>query len=116
MNNIEFGLRIPAFPLDGSSGELFIRQIKHFISKIRKNFSSAWVCDHFHPWASSVPVNTPLLEGFTAISYLSAIFKNLKFGNIVLCNSYGNPALIAKMGATLQLPKVFSEDLFGEDT
>ncbi|MHA1712405.1 MAG: LLM class flavin-dependent oxidoreductase, partial [Candidatus Freyarchaeota archaeon] len=30
-------------------------------------------------------------------------FKKLAFGAIVLCNSYRNPALLAKMGATLQL-------------
>jgi len=103
LRKIEFGLRIPAFPVDGSSGETFIKQIEHFVSEVKEYFSSAWVCDHFHPWTNAVPVNTPNLEGFTAIAYFSGIFKNLKFGNIVLCNSYRNPALLAKMGATLQL-------------
>lgn len=103
MGRIEFGLRIPAFPVDGSSGEAFIEQIERFVSDVKEDFSSAWVCDHLHPWATFIPVNTPNLEALTTISYLSATFKNLKFGNIVLCNSYRNPALVAKMGATLQL-------------
>ena len=103
MGNIEFGLRIPSFPVDGSEGREFIRQIVRFVSDLEENFSSAWVCDHFYPWADFVQKTTPTIEGFTAISYLSAIFRRLKFGNIVLCNSYRNPALLAKMGATLQL-------------
>jgi len=103
LGKVEFGLRIPSFPVDGSSGQAFIDQIVKFIGKVECYFDSAWVCDHFHPWASFMPETTPTIEGFTAISYFSGIFKRLKFGNIVLCNSYRNPALLAKMSATLQL-------------
>ena len=103
MGKVEFGLRVPSFPVDGSSGRVFIDQVLRFISEVERDFDSAWVCDHFHPWATFVSETTPTIEGFTSISYLSGIFKKLKFGNIVLCNSYRNPALLAKMGATLQL-------------
>jgi len=103
MGSIGFGLRVPGFPVDGSSGSEFTRQVFDFLSELEPYFDSAWVCDHFHPWADFVPVTTPTIEGFTAIAYLSGVFKRLKFGNIVLCNSYRNPALLAKMGATLQL-------------
>jgi len=103
LGKVEFGLRVPSFPVDGSSGEAFTDQVIRFISEVEGDFDSAWVCDHFHPWARFVPETTPTIEGFTAISYFSGVFKRLKFGNIVLCNSYRNPALLAKMGATLQL-------------
>ena len=103
MRRVEFGLRVPSFPVDGSSGQTFIDQVVQFLSEVEGYFDSAWVCDHFHPWARFVPETTPTIEGFTAISYLSGVFNRLKFGNIVLCNSYRNPALLAKMGATLQL-------------
>jgi len=43
-----------------------------------------------------------VLEGFTALTYLSALHPQLKFGNSVLCQSFRNPALLAKMAATLQ--------------
>jgi len=103
LGKVEFGLRVPSFPVDGSSGEAFTDQVIRFISEVEDDFDSAWICDHFHPWARFVSETTPTIEGFTAISYLSGIFKRLKFGNIVLCNSYRNPALLAKMGATLHL-------------
>jgi F420-dependent oxidoreductase-like protein len=103
LGKVKFGLRIPSFPVDGSSGEDFVSQIIRFVSEVECDFDSAWVCDHFHPWAKFVPETTPTIEGFTAISYFAGVFRRLKFGNIVLCNSYRNPALLAKMGATLQL-------------
>jgi len=103
LGRVEFGLRIPAFPVDGSGGEVFVDQLFRFVGEFESDFDSAWVCDHFHPWSRSVSETTPTIEGFTAISYFSGVFKRLKFGNIVLCNSYRNPALLAKMGATLQL-------------
>ena len=102
MARAEFGLRVPSFPVDGSSGPDFIGQIVGFIGELDQAFQSAWVCDHFVPWADFVPNTTPNLEAFTTAAYLSGIFKRLTFGNIVLCNSYRNPALLAKMGATLQ--------------
>jgi alkanesulfonate monooxygenase SsuD/methylene tetrahydromethanopterin reductase-like flavin-dependent oxidoreductase (luciferase family) len=98
----KFGLRLPTFPVDGSDGRVFVEQVLSFLGKVEKSFDSVWVDDHFVPWADPLGKTTPTLESFTSISYLSGIFPNLVFGNIVLCNSYRNPALLAKMGATLQ--------------
>jgi len=99
---VRFGLRIPTFPVDGSGDKEFVNQILSFLEELEGSFDSAWVDDHFVPWATFVPGNAPTLESFTSISYLSGVFRRLTFGNIVLCNSYRNPALLAKMGATLQ--------------
>lgn len=102
MVDVEFGLRVPSFPIDGSDAYEFIGQIHNFIGKFEDYFDSAWICDHFIPWANFVDKETPNLEGFTALTYFSAIYHKLKWGNIVMCNNYRNPALLAKMGATLQ--------------
>src|SRR5213078_2250956 len=42
-----------------------------------------------------------VLEGWTALTYLSALSPELRWGHTVLCQSFRNPALLAKMGATL---------------
>jgi len=99
---MKFGLRVPTFPVDGASSNEFVEHVLRFVSTVEGSFDSAWVDDHFLPWARFVPETTPVLEAFTAISYLAGRFPRLTFGNIVLCNSYRNPALVAKMGATLQ--------------
>ena len=45
----------------------------------------------------------PYLECLTTIAYFAAAYPTLKFGASVLCQSYRNPALLAKMAANLQL-------------
>jgi alkanesulfonate monooxygenase SsuD/methylene tetrahydromethanopterin reductase-like flavin-dependent oxidoreductase (luciferase family) len=59
-------------------------------------FTSAWVSDHL------MKEDRPMLEGWTTIAYLAAEFPDVTFGNLVLSQSYRNPALLAKMAATLQ--------------
>src|SRR5205823_2386696 len=60
------------------------------------HFDSAWFVDHLQDGGED------LLEGFTALTYMAALHPRLKFGHSVLCQSFRNPALLAKMGATLQ--------------
>ena len=71
-----------------------------YVEDLKDSFNSLWVSDHFIPWTVKGP-ETPTLECWTTVSYLSGIFRNLDFGTIVLCNSYRPPALLAKMGAFL---------------
>jgi alkanesulfonate monooxygenase SsuD/methylene tetrahydromethanopterin reductase-like flavin-dependent oxidoreductase (luciferase family) len=59
------------------------------------SFSSAWVSDHL------MKDNAPTLEGWTAIAFLAGEFPGYTFGNLVLSQSYRNPALLAKMAVTL---------------
>jgi len=63
---------------------------------IARRFDSAWMVDHLQFDDMDV------LEGFTSIAYMAALHPGLKFGNAVLCQSFRNPGLVAKMGATLQ--------------
>jgi alkanesulfonate monooxygenase SsuD/methylene tetrahydromethanopterin reductase-like flavin-dependent oxidoreductase (luciferase family) len=44
-----------------------------------------------------------ILEGWTVISALSAITKTIRLGNLVLCNAFRFPQLVAKMAATLDV-------------
>jgi alkanesulfonate monooxygenase SsuD/methylene tetrahydromethanopterin reductase-like flavin-dependent oxidoreductase (luciferase family) len=59
-------------------------------------FTSAWVSDHL------MKDDDPVLEAWTTIAYLAAEFPSYTVGNLVLSQSYRNPALLAKMAATLQ--------------
>jgi len=103
MTKVKFGWRVPAFPVDQSRGATFIHEIVHTLTQIQDSFDSAWVADHFIPWARFQADDTDTLECLTSMSYLAGAFPQLDFGSIVLCQSYRNPALLAKMGATLQM-------------
>jgi probable F420-dependent oxidoreductase len=60
---------------------------------------SVWVCDHF---LSSPPGRPPegIYEGWTVLSALAAGTHRVEVGSLVICVSFRNPALLAKMAAT----------------
>jgi alkanesulfonate monooxygenase SsuD/methylene tetrahydromethanopterin reductase-like flavin-dependent oxidoreductase (luciferase family) len=43
----------------------------------------------------------PILECWTTLSALSTVTERIRLGTMVTCNSFRNPALLAKMAATL---------------
>lgn len=64
-------------------------------------WDAACVTDHFMP-------NTPdrsgdVLECWTTLSALAALAPSLRVGTIVVGNTYRNPALVAKMAATVDV-------------
>jgi alkanesulfonate monooxygenase SsuD/methylene tetrahydromethanopterin reductase-like flavin-dependent oxidoreductase (luciferase family) len=70
--------------------------LRRALATISGRFHSAWIPDHFMDGQSDVP------EALTTLSYVAALFPQLHVGPVVLSQSYRNPALLAKMAATLQ--------------
>ncbi len=69
---------------------------ERFIEASRPHFDSVWAEDHFQ-WDKR-----PVLEAITALAYLIGRHPGMRFGHLVLGQSYRNPALTAKMAAILQ--------------
>lgn len=100
---LQFGWHLHSFPVDGSDATQFLQQNITMLDLVQKaNFDSVWVDDHFWPWAKFQSNDTPYVECMTTIAYFAARYPTLKFGSSVLCQSYRNPALMAKMVANLQ--------------
>jgi alkanesulfonate monooxygenase SsuD/methylene tetrahydromethanopterin reductase-like flavin-dependent oxidoreductase (luciferase family) len=96
MTSVRFGFTMPADQLDKTQRATFVQDLNLALTLISGHFDSAWFIDHLQFGDADV------LEGFTALSYMAALHPQLKFGHTVLCQSFRNPALLAKMGATLQ--------------
>ena len=60
-------------------------------------YHSVWLDDHL------MYETQPILECWTALAALSAVTKRIHLGSMVTCNSFRNPALLAKMAATLDV-------------
>jgi FMNH2-dependent dimethyl sulfone monooxygenase len=63
---------------------------------------SVWVCDHFVSRPPSRPVEG-IYEGWTILSALAAATSRVELGQLVMCASFRNPALLAKMAATADM-------------
>lgn len=96
MTKIHFGFTMNADQLDKSKLTNYVEDMNRALNLITGHFDSAWIIDHLQD------SNQGLLEGFTALTFMSALHPQLKFGHTVICQSFRNPALVAKMGATLQ--------------
>ncbi len=96
MAPIDFGFTMPADALDKTRRGSYVEDLNRALALVAGHFDSAWYIDHLQFGDGDV------LEGFTALSYMAALHPRLKFGHTVLCQSFRNPALLAKMAATLQ--------------
>jgi alkanesulfonate monooxygenase SsuD/methylene tetrahydromethanopterin reductase-like flavin-dependent oxidoreductase (luciferase family) len=67
------------------------------IRAARPRFDTVWAEDHFM-WDKR-----PVLEAITVLSYLIGRHEGMRFGHLVLGQSYRNPALTAKMAAMMQV-------------
>lgn len=92
---IEFGLVMPAGP-PREHVDQWQEVLDATLSDLSGVIEGLWMTDHFF-WGDD-----PTYEAWTALAYMSARWPQLTVGSIVLSQSYRNPALLAKMGATLQ--------------
>ncbi len=93
MTQIQFSFILPQVPLDQARRTTFVEDLNRALNLISGHFDSARIIDH---------LGFDDIESFTTLAYMAALHPQLKFGHTVVCQSFRNPALVAKMGATMQ--------------
>jgi F420-dependent oxidoreductase-like protein len=64
-------------------------------------FASVWLVDHFHTVPQ--PRQEKTFECWTTTAALARDTKTIRIGQMVTCNSYRHPALLAKMASTVDV-------------
>src|SRR6266481_10026726 len=64
-------------------------------------FDSVWLVDHFH--TVPTPSQEVTFESWTSTAALARDTRTIRIGQMVTCNSYRHPALLAKMASTVDV-------------
>ena len=67
----------------------------------RLGFDSLWVYDHFHNVPR--PATEAVFECWTTMAAISQLTSTIRLGQMVGCNSYRNPGLLAKITANIDV-------------
>jgi alkanesulfonate monooxygenase SsuD/methylene tetrahydromethanopterin reductase-like flavin-dependent oxidoreductase (luciferase family) len=104
MTSVKIGLTLPQgwldeFPTDNPYEKfLFSKNVALTAEKL--GFDAGYVYDHFVPHPADIRTKT-FFEDYTLLSAISSITSKLRIGQVVTCNSYRHPSLLAKMTSTL---------------
>ncbi|MBK9942034.1 MAG: LLM class F420-dependent oxidoreductase [Kouleothrix sp.] len=100
---MRIGLQIPSFTWPGGAAEIGARLAQIGRAADDAGFYSLWVMDHFFQIGMVGPPEEPMLEGYSALSFLAAATKRAMLGTLVTGVIYRHPGLLVKTVTTLDV-------------
>ena len=93
---MDFGVQVNVYRTDWQS-------IRQYVTTLDSaNWDSVWFADHFiPPGADHAGEALTAFEGLSGIATVAGMTKKLRLGNLVLGNTYRNPAHVSKIAATI---------------
>ena len=99
--DLKFGWLSPVIGNQWSDHQpIVMYQERNILPTALQHFDSLWIADHFYGFDKKTD---PFMEAWTTLTWLAAKFPNVLLCHHVLGQGYRNPALTAKMAATLQM-------------
>jgi F420-dependent oxidoreductase-like protein len=100
---MRIGLQVPSFTWPGGPAEIGARLAQIGRTADDAGFYSLWVMDHFFQIGVVGPPEHPMLEGYSALSYLAGVTKRVKLGTLVTGVIYRHPGILVKTVTTLDV-------------
>ncbi|MBL8153577.1 MAG: LLM class F420-dependent oxidoreductase [Anaerolineae bacterium] len=100
---MRIGLQVPNFTWPGGPAQIGSRLAEIARAADEAGFYSLWVMDHFFQIDVVGPPETDMLEGYSTLSYLAALTRNVKLGTLVTGVVYRYPGILVKTATTLDV-------------
>ena len=98
---MKFGLRNTSYVYPDGTGDIWADTRAHIQRAERDGFDSFWVMDHFFQLPAHGSEAEPFLDAWTVLPALAAVTSRIRIGAMVSPVAYRNPALLARMAASL---------------
>jgi F420-dependent oxidoreductase-like protein len=94
----KFGIFLPFYNYQNPNAQIMFSQLLQVAQECdRLGYHSVWVDDHL------MCRRMPILECWTALSTLAASTSRVRLGTMITCSGFRSPALLAKMGTTVDV-------------
>jgi F420-dependent oxidoreductase-like protein len=100
---MRIGLQIPKFTWPGGPAALAPKLAEIAQTAEDAGFDSLWVMDHFFQLPGLGQADEPMLEGYSALTYLAAVTNRVKLGTLVTGVIYRQPAFLIKQVTNLDV-------------
>lgn len=106
---MKIGLQVPNFTWPGGPAGIRNKLAEIAAAADEAGFASLWVMDHFFQiggrnlQSGLGPAEDEMLEGYSVLSYLAGITKNVKLGTMVTGVIYRYPGIMVKTVTTLDI-------------
>lgn len=100
---MQFGYQNPSFKWPSGEHEIWEETKKAALWAEANGFDSFWLMDHFIQLPMVGAADEPFLEGWTSIAALATVTNTIRLGTLVTGAPYRNPALLAKMAASIDI-------------
>ena len=98
MGKLKFGVFLPFYAFQAKDSKENFSLIRNIVLECEhQGYHAVWLDDHlmYNDW--------PILESWTTLSALASLTSKIRLGTMVSCSAHRNPALLAKMAATLDV-------------
>lgn len=100
---MKIGLQIARFDWPGGAATIGPRLAEIARTADDAGFASLWVMDHFFQIQIMGPPEDPMLEGYSALSYMAGATKHARLGTLVTGVIYRYPGILVKTASTLDV-------------